>query len=136
VFNYIYFAEFALKILAMGAFLHKNAYFREPWNWLDFTVVVVGIMEVTPLPNLQLKAIRGLRVLRPLRSINAFPSMKKLVTGLINAIPSLLNAIFFMSFIFMQFAIFGTEQFGGAYYKRCRSSPKPENGSWSIDQSF
>ena len=134
VFNYIYFAEFLLKIVAMGAFMHKNAYFREPWNWLDFTVVLVGILEVSPLPNLQIKAIRSLRVLRPLRSINALPSMKKLVSGLINSIPSLLNAILFMSFIFIQFAIFGTEQFGGAYHNQCRTTPKPINGSWQIDQ--
>jgi len=101
VFNSVYFAEFILKVVAMGAVLHKNSYFRDPWNWLDFTVVVVGVMEVTPLPNLQLKALRSLRVLRPLRSINALPSMKKLVTGLIDSVPSLLNAIIFMCFIFL-----------------------------------
>lgn len=107
----------------MGAFMHRNAYFREPWNWLDFTVVLVGILEVTPLPNIQIKAIRSFRVLRPLRSVNALPSMKKLVSGLINSIPSLLNAILFMSFIFIQFAIIGTGQFGGAYHNQCRTTP-------------
>ena len=81
--------------------MHKNAYLRDPWNWLDFTVGVVGILEVTPLPNFQLKALRSLRVLRPLRSINVLPSMKKLITGLIDALPSLLHAIMFMCFIFL-----------------------------------
>jgi len=132
-FNCVYFLEFMFKIIAMGAITHKNGYFREPWNWLDFMVVVVGIIEVTPLPNLQIKAIRSFRVLRPLRSINSFPSMKKLVNGLINSIPSLLNTILFMSFIFIQFAIFGTEQFGGAYHNQCRMTEKPINGTWPID---
>lgn len=127
--------EFLLKIIAMGAVRHRNSYFREPWNWLDFTVVVVGIMEVSPLPNLQLKAIRALRVLRPLRSINVFPSMKKLVASLIHSIPSLFNALLFMCFIFLQFAIFGTEQFGGAYYQRCRTTKLPVDGVWPINRT-
>lgn len=85
----------------MGAFMHKNSYFRDAWNWIDFTVVVVGIIEITPLPYLKLKALRGLRVLRSLRSISALPSMKKLITGLFDSIPSLINALMFMGFIFL-----------------------------------
>lgn len=40
-----------------------------------------------------------------------------------------------MSFIFMQFAIFGTEQFGGAYHNQCRATQKPVNGTWQIIQN-
>lgn len=38
--------EMILKILAQGLILHKNAYLRDAWNWLDFVVVVTGIMEM------------------------------------------------------------------------------------------
>jgi len=34
-----------MKIIAMGFIIHKNSYLRDTWNWLDFIVVVVGIVE-------------------------------------------------------------------------------------------
>jgi hypothetical protein len=90
-------------------------------------------MEVSPLPDVNLKAIRSLRVLRPLRTINSLPGMRKLVHSFLDSIPSMLNALLFMFFIFLQFAIFGSEQFGGAYFSRCRTSPKPKDGIWPIN---
>lgn len=34
--------EAILKITAMGFVLHKNAYLRDPWNVIDFIIVVSG----------------------------------------------------------------------------------------------
>jgi len=50
-----------------------------------------------------------MRVLRPLRSINAFPSMKRLIGSLLAALPSLADAIMFMLFIFVLFGILGVQ---------------------------
>lgn len=49
--------------------------------------------------------------------------------------PSLINAVVFMGFVFVNFAIFGTQQFGGAYYFRCRLTPEPVNNTWAYDSS-
>ena len=57
-----------------------------------------------------------LRVLRPLKSINAFPKMRRLIGALLSSLPNLGNAVFFMLFIFLLFGIFGVQQFGGAVY--------------------
>lgn len=90
----------------MGFFMHKNAYLRDYWNWLDFIVVCIGIVENIPgIPKL--KALRTMRVLRPLRSVNAFPEMRRLIGSLLGSIPELGTAVVFLLFIFLLFGILG-----------------------------
>lgn len=72
-------------------------------------------------------------MLRPLKSIRQFPRLRKLISGLLSSIPSLLNALLFMLFVFVQFSIFGSEQFGGANYNRCRLPGGVVDGVWPID---
>lgn len=62
-------------MIAMGSY-GKNAYLADSWNRLDFVIVVLGGLEYFPLnlDNLNLTAIRTIRVLRPLRAINRIPS--------------------------------------------------------------
>jgi len=66
-----------------------------------------------------------MRVLRPLRSVNAFPKMRRLIGSLLSSLPSLGNAVVFMFFIFLLFGILGVQQFGGKLYQRCRTDPAP-----------
>ena len=42
VFTAIYTLEMILKIISRGFILHNYAYLRDPWNCLDFIVVVLG----------------------------------------------------------------------------------------------
>ena len=49
VFTYIFLVEAVIKIISMGFIFHENSYLRDPWNWIDFTVVVIGIVEILPL---------------------------------------------------------------------------------------
>lgn len=72
---FVFFAiEMLIKTIAMG--LHgKNTYMADSWNRLDFFIVIAGLLEyVTNVENLNLTAIRTIRVLRPLRAINRIPS--------------------------------------------------------------
>ena len=88
IFTYIYTAEALLKIIAFGFIVHKMSYLRDPWNILDFIVVIVGLISLIPtVPNL--KSMRNMRLLRPLRSINAVPSMKRLVHTLLKSLPNM-----------------------------------------------
>ena len=123
-----------LKVIAQGFALHSNAYMRNPWNWIDFIVVTTGLIELLPIVNqLNISGLRSLRVLRPLRSITAYPSMKKLIQSMINAIPSLFGVVVFMGFILMNFAILANSQFAGAYYSRCRLTPEAVGDEWPYD---
>lgn len=78
IFDDIIFAFFALemtiKMVAMGM-CGKNTYLADSWNRLDFFIVLAGLLEyVMHVENLNLTAIRTIRVLRPLRAINRIPS--------------------------------------------------------------
>jgi voltage-dependent calcium channel L type alpha-1D len=102
IFAVIFIIEALLKILAKGFILHKNAYLRDSWNILDFIIVItryslfytitflifslVDLLSFLAPANsmkINIKAFRNLRVLRPLKSLNAVPSMKRLVSTLI-----------------------------------------------------
>ena len=41
-FAALYTVEMALKVIARGFVLHSYAYLRDPWNCLDFIVVILG----------------------------------------------------------------------------------------------
>jgi hypothetical protein len=106
IFTFIFTSEAFVKIISMGFIAHKNSYLRDRWNWIDFLVVVIGLVEVVPgIPNL--KALRTLRVMRPLKSITYIPSMKRQINSLLQAIPALGNVIIFFIFIFLLFGILG-----------------------------
>ena len=63
-----------LQVVALGLVAHPGAYLRSPWNQLDAVVVITSIIS-TASPNNHvgiLKALRLLRVLRPLRMISRF----------------------------------------------------------------
>jgi hypothetical protein len=76
-FSAIFLFEFALKSLAMGLVFEKNTYLRDGWNIIDFVVVISSILNF--LPNtVNFSAIRTIRILRPLRSINTIKGTSKI----------------------------------------------------------
>jgi hypothetical protein len=129
--------EAALKIIGMGLVFHKHAYLRDGWNWLDCSIVILGLLDwimTSSFPQMpSMKSLRTLRVLRPLRSINAVPSMKRIIKTLLLSLPDLANVAIFMSFFFIVFGILGVQQFCGYTYYFCRLTPQPVNGTWAID---
>jgi hypothetical protein len=48
VMSVIFLLECILKIIAFGFIVHKNAYLRSSWNWLDFFVVLVSLLDFFP----------------------------------------------------------------------------------------
>ena len=69
-----------MKIIAQGFFQHQNAYLRNGWNILDFIIVIIGvvstIMSTLEIEQLDVKALRAFRVLRPLRLVSGVPSLQ------------------------------------------------------------
>ena len=80
VFLFIFTAECIMKIIAQGFFQHQNAYLRNGWNILDFIIVIIGvvstIMSTLEIEQLDVKALRAFRVLRPLRLVSGVPSLQ------------------------------------------------------------
>lgn len=72
----IFCVEMCLKILALGFVLHPGSYLRNVWNIMDFVVVVTGLITlVTPdKGEVDLRTLRAIRVLRPLKLVSGVPS--------------------------------------------------------------
>lgn len=81
--------------------------------------------------SVRLKALRVIRVFRPLKSINVIPSMKKLIQALIHSLPDFANVGTFLVYVFILFAIMGLHQYSGVYYNICRYDQDPVNGTWA-----
>ena len=73
MFLAIYTLEMAIKCVARGFILNKYTYLRNPWNWLDFTVILSGYLtSFIEMGNLA--GLRTFRVLRALKTVSIMPS--------------------------------------------------------------
>jgi len=102
----IFVAEIALRLAA-----HRLAYFRDPWNVFDFSVVAIALLPASG----PLAVLRALRVLRVLRLITLVPSMKRVVGGLLSALPGLGSVAAIIGLIFYVSAVIATKLFGADF---------------------
>lgn len=130
VFLGIFTSEMLVKMLAMGV-LVTNAkrgevgYLNDSWNWLDFLVVIMSWVEViarlskasTGAGNLS--SLRFFRILKPLRTMNSFPGMRKIVETLIVSLPKLADVCLLVAFIFMVFGIVALQFWQTTMMMRC-----------------
>ncbi|KAJ8001332.1 hypothetical protein DPEC_G00168440 [Dallia pectoralis] len=108
-----------VKMVALGV-LGQKGYLGDTWNRLDFFIVIVGMLEYSlDGHNVSLSAIRTVRVLRPLRAINRVPSMRILVTLLLDTLPMLGNVLALCFFVFFIFGIVGVQLWAGLLRNRC-----------------
>ncbi|XP_072414330.1 voltage-dependent T-type calcium channel subunit alpha-1G isoform X1 [Chiloscyllium punctatum] len=119
-FIFAFFAvEMIAKMVALGIFGPK-CYLGDTWNRLDFFIVIAGMLEYSlDLQNVSLSAVRTVRVLRPLRAINRVPSMRILVTLLLDTLPMLGNVLLLCFFVFFIFGIVGVQLWAGLLRNRC-----------------
>uniref|UniRef100_A0A7N8X9R4 Voltage-dependent T-type calcium channel subunit alpha-1G-like n=1 Tax=Mastacembelus armatus TaxID=205130 RepID=A0A7N8X9R4_9TELE len=117
---FVFFAgEMVVKMVALGV-IGQSGYLGDTWNRLDFFIVIVGMLEYSlDGHNVSLSAIRTVRVLRPLRAINRVPSMRILVTLLLDTLPMLGNVLALCFFVFFIFGIVGVQLWAGLLRNRC-----------------
>ena len=102
----VFVAEIGLRLAA-----HRLAFFRDPWSVFDFVVVAIALVPATG----QLAVLRALRVLRVLRVLTIVPSMRRVVGGLLAAIPGLSSIALVLALVFYVFGVITTNLFGQAF---------------------
>ena len=108
------------KILALGFVFNHGAYLRDPWNILDFFIVMTSYMQyILQGVNFNLSGLRVFRVLRPLRSISNIPGLKVIVSALLDSVKLLRDTLVILFFFFLVYAIAGLQLFQGVLKKRC-----------------
>lgn len=113
-FTSVFTVEMLLKQIAFGFVLHEGAYWRNPWNMLDGTIVCASLASLSGSESLSIvRVFRLLRVLRPLRMISRVKGMQVVVNTVIHAFPSIINVVMFGVFQTCVFAILLTQMFNG-----------------------
>jgi voltage-gated sodium channel len=106
IFLIVFVAELVMKL-----FSWRWAFFKNPWNVFDFIVVGIALMPAQGA----FSVLRALRILRTLRLISTVPSLKRVVSGLLSAIPGLGSVGLIMLLIFYVAAVMATKLFGAAF---------------------
>ena len=111
----IFVIEIAAKIYARGA-----GFFRSGWGIFDF--VIVGISLIPAAQGLSV--LRALRILRLLRVLSVTPSLRRVVEGLMSALPGMGSV----------FLLMGSSSISPRSWRpSCSARPSP-NGSarWGV----
>ena len=114
----VFLFEFFTKLIAFGFWNTPNAYIKDPWNKLDFVVVVFSTVNYLPGQSKSSlgRIFRLGRCLRPLRMINKFPSLQVIVAAIVDSLGTN-TAVLGLSFmLFLIFGILGVNIFGGKFY--------------------
>uniref|UniRef100_A0A8C0VYU8 Sodium channel protein n=1 Tax=Cyanistes caeruleus TaxID=156563 RepID=A0A8C0VYU8_CYACU len=132
-FTGIYTFESLIKILARGFCLEGFTFLRDPWNWLDFSVILMAY--VTEFVNLgNVSALRTFRVLRALKTISVISTI---VGALIQSVKKLSDVMILTVFCLSVFALIGLQLFMlqlfmGNLRNKCLQWP-PDNSTFEIN---
>uniref|UniRef100_A0A803W3J9 Voltage-dependent N-type calcium channel subunit alpha n=1 Tax=Ficedula albicollis TaxID=59894 RepID=A0A803W3J9_FICAL len=110
--------EAGIKIIALGFVFHKGSYLRNGWNVMDFVVVLTGILA-TAGTDFDLRTLRAVRVLRPLKLVSGIPSLQVVLKSIMKAMVPLLQIGLLLFFAIVMFAIIGLEFYMGKFHKTC-----------------
>lgn len=102
----IFVVEIALRLYAFGP-----RFFRDPWSLFDLSIVLVALVPASG----PFQVLRALRILRALRLISVVPSLRRVVGGLIAALPGMSSIVVLMAMLFYVAAIMATNLFGDTF---------------------
>ena len=97
--------------LALKLFVYRLGFFRSAWNVFDLIVVSITFAPA----GSGLTVLRALRILRVLRLVSVVPGMRRVVNGLLNAIPSLGSIILLLGIVFYVASVIATKLFGTTF---------------------
>ncbi|MBU2332178.1 MAG: ion transporter [Gammaproteobacteria bacterium] len=97
--------------IAARIYVHRAAFFRDPWSLFDFTVVAIALVPASG----PFSVLRALRVLRVMRMVTMVPSMRRVVGALLSAIPGLGSIAMVLALVFYVSAVIATGLFGADF---------------------
>lgn len=102
----IFVIEVSLRIAAYG-----RAFWRDGWSLFDFFIVAIALVPATG----GFTVLRSLRIVRALRLISTIKSMRRVVNGMLSAIPSMGAVAALLALIFYVFSVMSTKLYGADY---------------------
>jgi len=102
----LFVAEIGLRL----AFDFKG-FWRDPWRIFDFAVVAIALVPTSG----PFSVFRAFRILRVLRLISTVPSMRRVVNGLLQAMPGMGAIVFLLALIFFVFSVITTKLYAASF---------------------
>jgi voltage-gated sodium channel len=109
---------FAVELLAK-LYVERLAFVRDPWNIFDFLIVAIAFAPATG----GLSVLRSLRILRALRLLSVVPSLRRVVSALLRAMPGMSSIVVLLSLVLYVAAVMATKLYGQASPDRFGSLP-------------
>jgi len=94
--------------IAARIYVHRWRFFTNPWGIFDFTIVAIALMPASG----SFSVLRALRILRVLRLVSTVPSLRRVVTGLVAALPGMASVVGLLALVFYVASVMATELFG------------------------
>lgn len=88
-----------------------KGFWRDPWRLFDFAVVAVALVPASG----PLAVLRAFRILRVLRLVSAIPTMRRVVTGLMQALPGMGAIVLLLGLIFFVFSVISTKLYADSF---------------------
>ncbi|MFI7106079.1 ion transporter [Nonomuraea sp. NPDC050227] len=111
---YIFVAELLAKV-----YVERSAFVRDPWNLFDTLIVGIALVPATG----GLSVLRSLRILRALRLLSVVPSLRRVVSALLRALPGMSSIVLLLSLVLYVAAVMATKLYGGDSPERFGSLP-------------
>ncbi len=101
---------FVVEIVAR-LYTFRLAFFRDPWSIFDFSIVAIALIPATG----PFQVLRALRILRILRLISIVPSLRRVIGGLVAALPGMGSIIVLLVMLFYVSAVMATKLYGATF---------------------
>jgi len=111
---YIFVAELAAKL-----YVERTAFPRDPWNIFDAVIVTIALIPASG----SLSVLRSLRILRALRLLSVVPSLRRVVSALLRALPGMSSIVLLLSLVLYVAAVMATKLYGASAPERFGSLP-------------
>ncbi|GAB5377708.1 MAG: hypothetical protein AcusKO_41700 [Acuticoccus sp.] len=102
----IFVVEIVLRI-----YVHRLRFFTDPWGLFDFTIVAIALVPASG----PFTVLRALRILRVMRLVSTVPSLRRVVAGLVAALPGMASVTGLLALVFYVASVMSTELFGDRF---------------------
>jgi len=100
---WVFVAEIAARLI-----VNFTGFWRDPWRIFDFVVVAIALIPASG----SLAVLRAFRILRILRLVSTIEALRRVVSGLLSALPGMASIVLLLALIFYVFAVISTKLFG------------------------
>jgi len=97
--------------LLLRLYVYREKFFSDGWCWFDTVIITIAWLPAAA----GLSVLRALRILRILRLVSVVPSLRKVVTGLVTALPGMGSIIGLLMLFSYIFAVLGVNLFGETF---------------------